>query len=189
MKLRRLIFGLFWLFPCCGISQIVSLKYDWYQSKFNSLLQVPSEVRWQLRFSDMGTTKREPSWRFMNDVPAPYGIATHDSYTNSGYHRGHMCPAADRSASKAGMKGTFRISNICPQLPDVNTGSWKKTENFERALVRYTDSCRIIAIPLFLEKDTTYIGGGVVAVPHAFLKIIYNVNPDTIYKTFFIWNK
>ena len=189
MSKRNLIIQV--LFGCCAsiMAQSLTMSNAVFTCKYSPRLQIPTETRWQINKSDLGKTKREASWRFISDVPTPFGVATHDSYKNSGFHRGHMCPAADRSCSRAYMKETFRMSNVCPQYPAVNTGAWKISEDAERKLAVSLGSVRVLAMPLFFEKDTIWIGNGAVAVPHAFLKIIYDVNPDTIYKIYFVWNK
>lgn len=160
-----------------------------FHSWWNEKTQVPSEVRWLLLSSDLGSVSRDPSWRFKRDLPKDIMKVRHSDYTNTGYDRGHMCPAQDRSSSKEAMRLTFVLSNICPQVHSVNAGSWKVTENEERKIARAHGRCRVIAMPLFLEKDTIRIGAHGLAVPHAFLKIIYDTNPDTLYQLYFIWNK
>ena len=139
--------------------------------------------------SNIGNAERSTSWKFKSDLPKSVMWASHNDYTGTGYDRGHMCPAQDRSHSSSMMRQTFYMTNICPQLHSINAGSWKATENYERQLAARLGKCRVIAMPLMLERDTVRIGTSGVAVPHAFLKIIYDVQPDTLYSIFFIWNK
>lgn len=171
------------------IAQNVIVSSDVYQSRWNTQTQTPFEVRYFLRSSDIGNVSRDPSWRFANDLPKLIQRATHDDYIKSGYDRGHLCPAQDRSNDPYRMRETFRISNIAPQVPSLNRGAWKRTEIAERHLARFMNQVRVITMPLYLEKDTAFIGVNKIAVPHAFLKIIYDVNPDTIYNIYFLWNK
>lgn len=189
MKKRSSIFVV--LYGVCAsiMAQTLTMSNGVYWCQFNTTLQIPTQVRWTVHKSNLGTSKREPSWRFMNDVPAPYGRATHDSYSNSGYDRGHMAPAADFARSVYQCRGTFRISNICPQTPALNRGLWKKTEIQERNLARSNNWVRVLAIPLILKADTSWIGANMVAVPDAFIKVIYDINPDTLYNIYFLWNK
>lgn len=189
MKKRSSI--LFILYGVCAsiMAQTLTMSNGVYWCQFNTTLQIPTQVRWMVHKSNLGTSKRDPSWRFMNDVPAPYGRATHDSYSNSGYDRGHMAPAADFSRSVTQCRGTFRISNICPQTPSLNRGAWKKTEIQERNLAISNNWVRVLAIPLILKADTSWIGANMVAVPDAFIKVIYDINPDTLYNIYFLWNK
>ena len=137
----------------------------------------------------MGTIKREPSWRFRNDIPLPGSLATHDDFTHSGYDRGHMCSAADRSYSRKAMRSTFVMSNISPQVPNVNRGKWKETELLCRKMVMIYDTIQVVSMPIFLHRDTTYIGTHRVAVPHAFLKVAYLPQNDSILGYWFMFNK
>lgn len=175
---------------CASImAQTLTMSNGVYWCQFNTTLQIPTQVRWTVHKSNLGTSKRDPSWRFMNDVPAPYGRATHDSYSNSGYDRGHMVPAADFARPIYRCRETFRMSNICPQTPALNRGAWKKTEIQERNLAITNNCVHVLAIPLVLKADTSWIGANMVAIPDAFIKVIYNINPDTLYNIYFLWNK
>ncbi len=46
------------------------------------------------------------------------------AFTNSGFDRGHLTPAADRPESKE----TFLTSNAVPQDRALNRGEWRKLE-------------------------------------------------------------
>ena len=170
-------------------AQSITYFSKYYQSVWSVPLQIPTEVRWSVQRSDIGNAERSPSWKFKSDLPKTVMWATHNDYSGTGYDRGHLCPAQDRSQSLSMMKQTFYMSNVCPQLHSINAGSWKTTENYERALAKRVGRCKVIAMPLMLERDTVRIGASGIAVPHAFLKIIYDVQPDTLYSIFFIWNK
>lgn len=54
--------------------------------------------------------------------------------------------------------------------PHLNAGAWKTIEDLERAKAQMHASCSVVAAPLFYPADTTWIGHGRVAVPHAFMK-------------------
>lgn len=179
------------LYGVCAtiMAQTLTMSNGVYWCQFNAVLQIPTQVRWIVKKTNLGASKRDPSWRFVNDVPAPFGRATHDSYSQSGYDRGHMAPAADFARPISQCRETFRISNICPQTPALNRGLWKKTEILERSLAISNNFVRVLAIPLILKADTTWIGNNVVAVPDAFIKVIYDINPDTLYNVYFLWNK
>ena len=47
------------------------------------------------------------------------------AFTNTGYHRGHLTPAADVPESP----DTFLTSNAIAQAPALNTGPWRRLEN------------------------------------------------------------
>ena len=54
-------------------------------------------------------------------------------YTNTGYDRGHMVPAADADDPKE-MSDTFLMTNMTPQLPAVNRIAWKQLEEYVRSV-------------------------------------------------------
>lgn len=171
----------------CG--QDVRLEKPEYLAVYNLCTQVPRQVEWTLHASDLGSVKRETQWRFAQDVPHVLAVASHADYNRSGYHRGHLCPAADRSSSTQAMLATFAMSNVCPQLPAVNVGTWKQTENMCRAYALRYDSVQIVACPVFLNRDTAKIGNAPVYVPHAFFKAVWVASTDSVLNAWFIFNK
>ena len=153
-------------------AKVLMIDKGSYRVYYNPTLGLPEVVLWHLTTGDIGSVKRDPSFRFKTDKDTPRPRGTSAMYTHSGYQRGHMCPAADRSASKDLMKSTFVMSNGAPMTPNLNTGAWKITENYGRQLLCQADTIQISASTIFFPKDTNWIGGGRVAVPHAFMKVI-----------------
>lgn len=172
----------------CSAQQIV-IDYPQYRSVFDTKLQIPIQVEWTLTKTDIGMSKRNTSWRFLQDTISAGIVATHDDYTNSGYHRGHMCPAADRTRDEEYMKGTFKISNIVPQAPSVNVGTWKATETYIRQKIPQYDTIDVLVIPVLLNRDTSYIGKHSVAVPHAFFKSAWVHGTNSVIGSWFIFNR
>lgn len=166
-----------------------SIHHDTFDIEYSSELGIPTQVRWSVKRTDLGHTKREPSFRFKADRETPRPRITTALYTRSGYQRGHMCPAADRSASKASMRATFIMSNVCPMVPELNTGAWKITENKTREVALCNSRCSVWAAPLFFPQDTSWIGRGRIAVPHAFMKVVFDSNPSRLYGIFICENR
>lgn len=169
--------------------QTLVLDKPTFRVEYRHDLGIPQMVSWPLAKEHLGNIKRDPSFRFKVDGDTPRPRVTSDLYTRSGYQRGHMCPAADRSASRSSMKSTFIMSNVCPMTAALNCGSWKLTEELERKIARRFDSCRVISGALFFPSDTQWIGRGRVAVPHAFYKCIYTVDPPHVWGWFIYENK
>ena len=161
-------------------AQYLTLSMESYRVEYDSVLLVPHTVEWMLSGSCLGKSRREPSWRFAEDSRVPIPRACHDDYTHSGYDRGHMVPAADRSASTKAMRQTFLMTNVCPQAPALNRGAWKKIEDACRRYVRNGHQLRIVANSVFWQADTQLIGGHHVAVPHGFVKTVYTYPDDSI---------
>lgn len=161
-------------------AQIISLDMTTFQIEYDCALRIPVHVSWKLALADLGQGRREPSWKFTEDTRVPTPRARHQDYTNSGYDRGHMCPAADRSASRSAMRSTFVMTNVCPQSPSLNRGEWKKLEEACRKYVRSGQYLEISAHAVFVTADTARIGAANVAVPHAFVKNVFLAGTDSI---------
>lgn len=177
-----------WLSCAAQVNTLIELEKESFSVKYDINLDIPRRVEWCVHDYDIGSAKRLSSFRFKTDKDCPKPRVTARMYTNSGYQRGHMCPAADRSASIARMKQTFIMSNICPMTPHINAGEWKKTEVFERMVAKKYGACQCIASPLFFPKDTAWIAKGRIAIPHAFIKVITVPNNLHFYKIFIIEN-
>lgn len=186
---RLLDIIMFILISLICAAQKVVIDYPQYRSVFDTTLQIPVQVEWSIKKEDISKTRRNPSWRFKRDIIVPGIKATHDDYTNSGYERGHMCPAADRSNDTESMKSTFMISNISPQAAAVNRGAWKATETYIRQKIPRYDTIDVLVIPVLINRDTTYIGKHSVAVPHAFFKSAWVHGTDSVIGAWFIFNR
>jgi endonuclease G len=106
-------------------------------------------------------------------LPAAKQIFTSD-YTSGGYDRGHMARSADRIQANGDNARTFYLTNIVPQIADLNQGVWAA---FENALA---DSARlagkavyIVTGPLYIPGKplTTLKGEGKVAIPDSTWKV------------------
>lgn len=157
-----------------------TLIMDSYSVIYSPALRIPVNVQWTLSVADMGSSHREPSWRFQEDERVQKPRATHDDYTHSGFDRGHMVPAADRSRCLSSMKQTFLMTNVCPQVPSLNRGAWKSLENACRQVAENGTPVRIVADAVFWPADTQRIGRNGVAVPHGFVKTVYCSHTDSI---------
>lgn len=189
MNKKTLILALLLTLSACVLmAQRIAIEKDQYFSVYDVQLQSPVQVEWEVCAADLGSAKRKPSWRFRNDIGHPLAVATHDDFTRSGYQRGHLCPAADRSCSLVDMKQTFSMSNVAPQWPTLNTGVWKATEIAVRNAVLLGDTISVVTIPIFLNRDTLRIGPHGVAVPHAFFKAAWCSGNDSIIGSWFFFN-
>ena len=94
-------------------------------------------------------------------------------YTNSGYDRGHMVPAANADDPNE-MSDTFLMTNMTPQLPSVNRIAWKNLEERVRSVpfkwvvtgAHYSATPKVIGknkvpVPDFLYKVAFFESGNV----------------------------
>lgn len=75
---------------------------------------------------------------FLPDPLVHGNTALVTSYWYSGYDRGHMVPSADMRWSMDALKATYLYSNISPQKPELNRGSWADLEDWMRRYVHYS---------------------------------------------------
>ena len=113
------------------------MRKPYYALSYNDTKGTPNWVSWHLVKEDVGDASRE-GLPFLPDDQLPGGfkkIVTHE-YAASGFDRGHMCPAADRSSDMDALKATFVMTNLVPQSPDNNRKGWEKFESYCRSLVK-----------------------------------------------------
>jgi len=138
---------------------------------FNPKRLDPNWVAWQLDSRYLGTVRRRDDFRADESLPTSATRVTPHDYLHSGYDRGHLCPSADRTATAEMNSLTFLMTNMVPQVHELNAGPWERLEDHARDLVKKTGAeLYIVAGPLFDESPKT-IGRGV-AVPRATYKVI-----------------
>ncbi len=111
---------------------------------------------------------------FLKDSLVVPRTLSHSAYTNSGYDRGHLLPAADMKWNQLAMDETFLMSNVSPQNPYFNrNGLWRKLETKVREWV-VNHNPLIIIVGGVLTDDLPKLGGKTVSVPKYYFKIILN---------------
>ena len=145
-----------------------------YVSYFNYDRNNPDRVAWELTSAEAHGRLDRKGYEFVsdNDLPMANRVAFYD-YKESGYDRGHMCPAGDMKWSAAAMHDCFYMSNICPQVPELNHRSWERLESACRRWASKMGSIYIVCGPIYKRKTPEYIGiEHKVAVPDAFFKVV-----------------
>ena len=146
-----------------------------YTLSYNLYYKNPNWVAWELtREETKGEADRYD--KFMPDPDLPEPRVVHKDYTKSGYDRGHMAPAADMKWSKQAMIESFYMSNICPQVGNLNRGDWNDLEELCRNWADKYGRIYIACGPIFDSKSPKRIGGHKVAVPDRFFKVILIYN-------------
>lgn len=168
------------LWTCYMAAQVVHLDHGSFSTEYDPALRIPVTADWLLFNTMLGKVKRESGWPFKEDSRVPSPRAKSSDYTRSGFDRGHMVPAADRSTSTQAMRSTFVMTNVCPQVPTLNRGSWKFYEDATRRVAAGGRKLRVRADAVFWRADTLRIGTDSVAVPHAFVKTVWDAEADTI---------
>lgn len=152
-----------------SISSVIK-EYTGFTVSFNPTCHTPNWVGWELLGTETeGTASR--SDKFWQDTDVD-GCPTTDDYKNSGFDRGHMCPAADQKWDPKAMTDCFSLANITPQAHTLNAGAWSTLEKRCRNWAKRDSAIVIIAGPIFEKSDSQRIGRSGVRVPGAFFKVI-----------------
>jgi len=122
---------------------------DQYTLSYNTTTLCPNWAAWHLDKANMGAADRSDDFRPDEELPTEwYGVKKADyQYNKYGFDRGHVCPSADRTATKLDNSMTFLMTNMVPQSPDNNRVIWMHFECYERELVNAGNEVYIIAGP------------------------------------------
>ncbi len=146
------------------------IHHTGYTVSYNKKWKLPNWVSYELTgMETRGKEKRNN--RFIADPQVKGAIATNADYTNSGYDKGHMAPAADMKWSDKAMSESFYFSNMCPQHPQLNRRGWKKLEDKIRDWA-VADSAIIVICGPIVSRNPKTIGKNKVAVPEQFFKVV-----------------
>lgn len=119
-----------------------------YTMSYNNKTHTANWVSWQLNKSWIGSADRKDDFRPDDSLPAGWYKVRPNDYTGSGYDRGHITPSADRTRNEADNSATFWMSNMMPQVPELNRGVWGDLEDYCRQLVQQGKELYIVAGPL-----------------------------------------
>ncbi|WP_294628565.1 DNA/RNA non-specific endonuclease [uncultured Bacteroides sp.] len=125
--------------------EVIAYSYEYDCTKLHS--------RWvAFTFSTATPDKnvgRNEDFRADPKLPKDYQL-TKESYSNSGYSRGHLVASSDRQYSTTANKMTFYMSNMSPQIQNgFNGGIWQKLEDKVQSWGKITNS-----------NDTLYVVKG-----------------------------
>ena len=157
-----------YLLPKPTEDQIVHRSH--YSFSYNEAHEQANWVAYQLKKEHLTDADRERPY-FYEDPLVTTQSADWRNYKNSGYDRGHLCPAGDRRFSDEAYNETFFTSNIVPQKNDFNAGVWNRLEMQTRYWAKKYGSITVITAGV-LKEGLPSIGYENVSVPEAFYKII-----------------
>lgn len=158
------------IFLYSNSSDLITINHTNYITTFSKSKNYPVKVEWWVTKKKLicqQPLKRENS--FKADPKLNWDTKFNDDYLNSGYDRGHMCPAADNLClTKSVLDESFYFTNISPQQHTLNSGDWLELEDYTRDLAKQHDSIRVICGNIGeLKKIKT------VSVPEYCWKVIY----------------
>ncbi|WP_158796896.1 DNA/RNA non-specific endonuclease [Pedobacter sp. L105] len=113
---------------------LIDQKY--YTESYNATKGEPNWVSWHLDATNTtGASARLDDFAGWSGIPAGWYQVESNSYSGSGFDRGHNCPSADRTSSTNANAATFLMTNMIPQAPQNNEQTWANLENYLREQV------------------------------------------------------
>lgn len=150
----------------------------YYVESYSKTRGTPNWVSWHLdNTNTTGATGRLDNFAGFTGLPAGFYQVQSNSYSGSGFDRGHNCPSADRTSSVAANSATFLMTNMIPQAPNNNQKGWNYLESDLRAEVNAGNEVYIIM--------GSYGKGGVGSLSSATVETINNGNvtvPSYVWK-------
>jgi len=108
----------------------------------------PNWVSWHLSIDDLGNADRAGlDFTVDPDLPDEFPAITGALYAGSGFDKGHGCPFADRTRTRAAGKRTFTTANCGPQAPVLNRGQIGVVEDLRREAARDGNELFIVIGP------------------------------------------
>jgi endonuclease G len=163
--------------PVSTTNQIV--KHQYYTLSYNEKYEQAEWVAYELKIQK-GKRNHFKRPFFIEDPKVTTKSADWKNYKNSGYDKGHLCPAGDMTFDKSAYDDTFFTSNITPQLHEFNDGVWNRLEEKVRYWSEKYDGVYVITGGVLTNFLPT-IGKEKVAIPDRFYKIVLN-NANGKYK-------
>jgi len=109
------------------------IDQGYYVESYNATRGEPNWVSWHLDGSNTtNATGRLDNFAAWAGLPAGFYAVQSNSFSGSGFDRGHNCPSADRTSSVAANSATFLMTNMIPQAPQNNQQTWANLENYLR---------------------------------------------------------
>lgn len=149
-----------------------------YTVSFNFKHKIPNWVAWMLTRDNVSQKICHRTDNFSPDPKIEKNKCPNkESYMYSGYDRGHMCPAGDNTWSRVAMDECFYMSNICPQLHQLNAGLWETLEERCRKWAVQFGTIYIVCGPVFPKGSYKTIGDNI-TIPNMFFKAILRIEKN-----------
>jgi endonuclease G len=121
------------------------IDQHYYTESYNSTRSEPNWVSWHLGVEDItSVATRQNNFASFTGLPGGWYQVQSNSYSGSGFDRGHNCPSADRTSSTEANSATFLMTNMIPQAPQNNQQTWANLENYIRVQIAAGNEAYII---------------------------------------------
>ena len=163
-----------------AFGQRMTLHNEAYDVVYIYQTVCPEIVTWVCHPESIGNLNRKKSGSFKVDKRVPKPRATTKAYVNSGYHRGHLCPAADFTANMSLYKTTYLLSNVCPMVPELNMGRWKVSENITRQLANVWGGVKVKVYIFTDSVGRRRLPRSSVTIPSRYCKQVYTMGDSLL---------
>lgn len=171
--------------PAIGNNDII-LVYTGFIVNYNTNRLIPNWVAYELTASEVeGNVPRANG--FSMDLAIDMPQATREDYSNSGWDKGHMVPAADMKWSENAMFESFYLTNICPQNHDLNGKDWHSLEKLVRLWAKEYGRVWVVCGPYVYCNLFGTIGEQKVVIPDGFFKAVLRQEGDNYRSIAFVF--
>jgi len=169
-------------------AQTMKLYNKGYNVEFAAYDAIATKVEYYLTPDNFKGSTGQKRSSFKTDKRTPKPRAKSSHYTNSGYQRGHLCPAEDKSNNRELYAETFLLSNVAPMSPSVNLGAWKSTEIYTRKLAERWGRVRVVVLVWCTDSVRKTLPDSPVVIPYAFGKQVFKADTDSLLAEFYVKN-
>lgn len=145
------------------------VKHDYILS-YNDSLHHANWVGWIMNKSHVGGSPRQNDFSIDKTLPFGFIRITPNDYNGSNYDRGHLCNSQAWTDNIQDNQETFLMTNMIPQSPKCNRGTWKSLEDYCQVLASTGNSLKIYAGG-YLSKG--YISKNKISIPAFCWKVIF----------------
>lgn len=154
---------------------LIDQKY--YVQSYSRSRGIPNWVSWHIDATTItGAAKRQDNFAGWISIPSSWYQVQSNSYSDSGFDRGHNCPSGDRTSSVNANSSTFLMTNMIPQAPQNNQETWNNFESYLRTQVTAGNEVYIVmgnygAGGVGTKGEATTIDNGRITVPAYIWKV------------------
>ena len=160
-------------------NDVVRICNDQYISYFSKEWKLPVAVVEKLERSDFkDVSERTNDFRLDPRIDYNYQISP-KRYAKTGYDKGHLSASSNTSDVDT-VSATYYMTNIVPQNPQLNRGTWKNMESFAKDLRKSNYHARyVISGIMFDDCKVTRRKG--LPVPDQMFKVVAHDRISTVF--------
>lgn len=150
----------------------VMIRREGYDVLYDGVRHNPLFVQYRITPADLEAKVDRPA-KFYTDRSMPAAWRTYpDDYGTTGYDRGHLAACADQRRNIRVAEDSMLTSNICPQTPALNRGTWRQLESHVRMIAEGSEEAIICTGPIFDSEHCAIGHNDSILVPGGYWKAI-----------------